>query len=261
MAALTAGAAQRQKYSLMRRRRRRGSSLAQKPQFLSSLVSCLGSFAYVLDAMAGLLVCPLCGGRSQGFTSLQALLVSLLQAVSRPLACPVCPDSLAGLDKFTLHLLAHAVPLAQTGIVFSETPTFTPSPVILQTGQTPLIEFTPEEPRLTNVELSSASFTQVVVEKETSVQPKEEPVCPLCQLTLADPSLLPMHMQLVHRGESAEGRFACQLCPKSFKMRGTLIVHRKVAHPTTGEETTPDEGNGKDDKTSGTKKVRNQNKG
>nr|CAD7462288.1 unnamed protein product [Timema tahoe] len=66
--------------------------------------------------------------------------------------------------------------------------------------------------------------------------------CVHCGFGFSDSSILAMHQQLVHpkdgnkiqSEDSIHGdrtrQFPCHLCPKGFKMRGSLMVHMRVAH-------------------------------
>jgi hypothetical protein len=86
----------------------------------------------------------------------------------------------------------------------------------------------------------------------TDKQIKEIIRCDICGFAFDDPSILVIHRQLVHCIESGsetqndrirasnvckQGRivaekhqFPCHLCSKAFKMRGSLMVHLRVAH-------------------------------
>jgi hypothetical protein len=76
--------------------------------------------------------------------------------------------------------------------------------------------------------------------------------CDICGFAFEDSSILAIHHQLVHsmesrsetrshRIEASDGckqghtlgekhQFPCHLCSKAFKMRGSLMVHLRVAH-------------------------------
>lgn len=86
----------------------------------------------------------------------------------------------------------------------------------------------------------------------TDIQIKEIIRCDICGFAFDDSSILAIHHQLVHCVESGnetqnhriqdsngskQGRivdekhqFPCHLCSKAFKMRGSLMVHLRVAH-------------------------------
>lgn len=99
-----------------------------------------------------------------------------------------------------------------------------------------------------------------------------EPTCIICGFTFRNQELHQMHMQLVHEihvnddtdenytlggvtaaerlvedahgprndsavasdGQAAKSRFQCHLCPKNFKMKGSLRVHLRVMHTVGG---------------------------
>jgi hypothetical protein len=94
-------------------------------------------------------------------------------------------------------------------------------------------------------------------EKSTPLVPVKKEVkkviqCNICGFTFEDSSILAIHHQLVHcvesssetpsqKMESSDGckqgyttdekqQFPCHLCSKAFKMRGSLMVHLRVAH-------------------------------
>lgn len=56
---------------------------------------------------ARLLSCPLCS--QPGFVTLDALRAGLVSVATRPLACPVCNETLLGIDKLTIHLFGHTI--------------------------------------------------------------------------------------------------------------------------------------------------------
>lgn len=61
--------------------------------------------------------------------------------------------------------------------------------------------------------------------------------CEICSFKFPDEHILGMHKQLVHSNDAKnftdkKKSFGCHLCTKSFKMRGSLMVHRRVAHPS-----------------------------
>lgn len=63
--------------------------------------------------------------------------------------------------------------------------------------------------------------------------------CDVCGFYFSDPNILTLHKQLVHminekdlnrKPEELLKNYPCHLCPKVFKMRGSLMVHMRVAH-------------------------------
>jgi len=101
--------------------------------------------------------------------------------------------------------------------------------------------------------LSSSALSQ---ENSTQAVPTEKGLkgvirCDICGFAFEDSSILTIHHQLVHcmesrnatpsqRIEVSDGckqghtsekhQFPCHLCSKAFKMRGSLMVHLRVAH-------------------------------
>lgn len=52
-----------------------------------------------------LLSCPLCS--KPHFEGVDSLRTTLINVASAPLTCPVCQETLKGLDKLTIHLFGH----------------------------------------------------------------------------------------------------------------------------------------------------------
>jgi hypothetical protein len=64
--------------------------------------------------------------------------------------------------------------------------------------------------------------------------------CNICGFHFPDRNILVLHKQLVHMPkrndpnvttEDLMKNYPCHLCTKVFKMRGSLMVHMRVAHP------------------------------
>lgn len=74
--------------------------------------------------------------------------------------------------------------------------------------------------------------------KSSFLSPKGERIlgfrCDICSLVFPDEHIMLMHRQLIHIEISGDplktNRFKCHLCSKSFVMRGSLMVHMRVAH-------------------------------
>lgn len=58
--------------------------------------------------------------------------------------------------------------------------------------------------------------------------------CNVCGLQFVDANILKMHRCLIHNIDENSNqsftRYHCHICPKNFKMRGSLMVHLRVAH-------------------------------
>lgn len=70
-----------------------------------------------------------------------------------------------------------------------------------------------------------------------TIAPKEKTErCNVCGFHFPDSNILALHKQLVHEQDSNGGpekvskNYSCHLCSKVFKMRGSLMVHMRVAH-------------------------------
>lgn len=70
-----------------------------------------------------------------------------------------------------------------------------------------------------------------------TIAPKEKTErCNVCGFHFPDTNILTLHKQLVHEQdlsnspERAPKNYSCHLCSKVFKMRGSLMVHMRVAH-------------------------------
>ncbi|XP_046470233.1 zinc finger protein 836 [Neodiprion pinetum] len=76
--------------------------------------------------------------------------------------------------------------------------------------------------------------------------------CDICGVYFCDQNILTLHKQLVHminendlnrKSEDLLKNYPCHLCPKVFKMRGSLMVHMRVAHIGFNLGSLPKEGN------------------
>lgn len=69
-----------------------------------------------------------------------------------------------------------------------------------------------------------------------TIAPKEKTErCNVCGFHFPDTNILALHKQLVHEQDSSSPEkvlknYSCHLCSKVFKMRGSLMVHMRVAH-------------------------------
>uniref|UniRef100_A0A224XN83 C2H2-type domain-containing protein n=1 Tax=Panstrongylus lignarius TaxID=156445 RepID=A0A224XN83_9HEMI len=80
-----------------------------------------------------------------------------------------------------------------------------------------------------NAEMHSA------VDKETEDKAKESNACELCSYVFPNKTILAMHNQLIHKKvetevESKRKLLLCNLCPRTFSLRSSLMIHRRVAH-------------------------------
>ncbi|XP_011067313.1 PREDICTED: zinc finger protein 836 [Acromyrmex echinatior] len=81
------------------------------------------------------------------------------------------------------------------------------------------------------------SHTQTNAKTIRMIAPKEKTErCNLCGFYFPDTNILALHEKLVHEQDSSNNlekvlkNYSCYLCSKVFKMRGSLMVHMRVAH-------------------------------
>ncbi|KAL1395035.1 hypothetical protein pipiens_002929 [Culex pipiens pipiens] len=157
------------------------------------------------------LSCPLCC--RSNFPNIDALRISLLKVTSRPLKCPICVDEVLGLDKLTIHLFGHSILGPEDG---------KPPP--------PPVE--KKKPPTTTSQLKSVRKSR----STQKTQPIEPSRCGICGDEFRDQSLLQMHQSVFHEipirplEEKPPLTFQCTMCPKVFKMKGSLKIHMRVVH-------------------------------
>ncbi|XP_045760646.1 zinc finger protein 235 isoform X1 [Maniola jurtina] len=95
----------------------------------------------------------------------------------------------------------------------------------------PIIDITPNAEG--SVQSSNNSLYIPTIKSETSLMTMTNK-CDICGLQFVDANILRMHKCLIHNIEDSSHhtftRYNCHLCPKNFKMRGSLMVHLRVAH-------------------------------
>lgn len=83
---------------------------------------------------------------------------------------------------------------------------------------------------LSNVQACNSKVFRNIAPKERTER------CNICGFHFPDVNILALHKQLVHEQDSnnipgkALKNYSCHLCSKVFKMRGSLMVHMRVAH-------------------------------
>lgn len=109
-----------------------------------------------------------------------------------------------GLDKLTIHLFSH---VTQPTVAVND----------VQMAQQEQ-EGDPQE-------------EQVIADQE---EEKEKCIyCDICNFCFNDENILEMHQKLLHQtvpDQAGNYSYHCHLCSKKFKMRGSLMVHLRVAH-------------------------------
>lgn len=160
-----------------------------------------------MDVDTSFLPCPVC--KLPHFEDVHSLRSSLINVATSQLVCPVCNESVMGLDKLTIHLFAHV------------------SIAVVNTENLPeeRNKYDVEQPQ--TLELDNSKIQPIIEETNTIV-------CDICDFTFTDQTILDLHQKLLHQTnpdkETGLYNFHCHLCSKKFKMRGSLIVHLRVAH-------------------------------
>lgn len=84
-----------------------------------------------------------------------------------------------------------------------------------------------------SIEECRPPVTVPTVKTETTIIPANT-TCNVCGLQFVDADILRMHKCLIHNMDEVTNHnfthYQCHLCPKNFKMRGSLMVHLRVAH-------------------------------
>ncbi|KAG5682424.1 hypothetical protein PVAND_011777 [Polypedilum vanderplanki] len=185
--------------------------------------------------MCSELLCPLCDNST--FTDIESFKLNLIKVNSKPIKCPLCSEIVLGLDKLTIHLFAHSLPL--------ETITTETTICQIQDNKTSdknnFIKQQNVNKNLVN-STTSSSLLQKNDENDENFR------CEICGFFFVEEQLLNLHLNLVHNftlndnsNENLESgnsiieknqinKWTCHLCGKHFKMKGALRIHVRVAH-------------------------------
>ncbi|KAJ8733904.1 hypothetical protein PYW07_014455 [Mythimna separata] len=218
-----------------------------------------------MSANAASLPCPVCAHIGV-FESVQSLRDRLIHVSTNKMLCPVCQEEVFGLDKLTIHLFSHVKLLTTKGskdkeILGSNEKCKPENPSTAQqkkpktsvvknktpsSATNPPVKFVKIYPKLPVVSVNTVpvldisrskeciqgSETMFVKTETTLVQ--SNTTCNICGLQFIDANILRMHRCLIHNIDENSNqnftRYHCHLCPKNFKMRGSLMVHLRVAH-------------------------------
>ncbi|XP_055296416.1 zinc finger protein 34-like [Sitodiplosis mosellana] len=213
-----------------------------------------------------MLSCPLCC--QSCFSSVDLLHASLISVLNRPLMCPICNDIQHSIADLATHLtqhieipsqIGHSVPARDANIVIQNI-NINNETTASESKQSGVNQFDATEQRI----ISDGNVTQKLDATSPvllSVHDVEQPsinnsnhidriirppyVCNLCNCSFRTQELQQMHMQLVHeiniRPSSEDSELAnahvisptmlqCYLCPKRFKMIGSLRLHVRMVH-------------------------------
>lgn len=219
-----------------------------------------------MSADVASLPCPVCLHTSV-FNSAQSLQDRLIHVSTNKISCPVCQEEISGLDKLTIHLFTHVQLLTskqeqtndandlkgkvkcENGTAIqhrkprsaakNKTPSSAPTPVkfvkiypklpVISLNPLPIIDISQ---RPVDDETKAREQIQFVKTETTLLQTNT--TCNICGLQFVDNNILRMHRCLIHNIDETTHqsftRYNCHLCPKNFKMRGSLMVHLRVAH-------------------------------
>ncbi|XP_049548952.1 zinc finger protein 27 [Anopheles darlingi] len=190
------------------------------------------------------LSCILCG--QPNFPNVDALRVSLLKVTARPLKCPICGDELLGLDKLTIHLFGHSL---------LEDPNESSDRNAQKEETMPIAESGKSTRKLRKKSLqtdnacrassyeSDFQMLKMSSDAENSLGPSKIR-CSDCDVEFRNETLLKMHREVFHNGttdsqapppkgltgQQQQQQFYCHICPKRFKMKGSLKIHMRVVH-------------------------------
>ncbi|KAG8267416.1 hypothetical protein J6590_052038 [Homalodisca vitripennis] len=100
------------------------------------------------------------------------------------------------------------------------------------------VEATENSDNLINKSNEYCALQKVTGNRSSFLSPRGERVlgyrCDVCSLVFPDEQILLMHRNLIHTELSGdptkEKKYKCHLCSKSFIMKGSLMVHMRVAH-------------------------------
>lgn len=190
------------------------------------------------------LVCPLCS--TSTFPDIESFKLNLIKVNSKPIKCPLCAEILLGLDKLTIHLFGHSLPLpCEAEMIIKPLPQDDETP---QKAQKKIS--TPKQSRIKLVKMTSSSSSSLSPSSPQKASTDENFRCEICGFLFFEEQLLNLHLNLVHNftpngnngsdeqfqlvqssGNASEIRkWNCHLCGKHFKMKGALRIHIRVAH-------------------------------
>ncbi|KOB70752.1 putative thyroid hormone receptor interactor 12 [Operophtera brumata] len=218
---------------------------------------------------AASLPCPICS-HTGVFDSAESLRDRLIHVSTNNILCPVCQEDICGLDKLTIHLFSHVKCLVsenqtaernkatekkgklkpENEAIFQQkkprsaaknkpSSSIVSAPVkyvriypklpVISLNPVPIIDISQKKPSEEYVK----TCEQLMVKTEAQVV-QTNTICDICGLQFVDKNILKMHRCLIHNIDDTPSesftRHNCHLCPKHFKMRGSLMVHLRVAH-------------------------------
>lgn len=103
---------------------------------------------------------------------------------------------------------------------------------VISLNTVPVIDISRGHPE-DSVQSGNSIYVPTNVKAEASIV-QTNTTCSVCGLQFIDANILRMHRCLIHNIDDNANqtftRYHCHLCSKHFKMRGSLMVHLRVAH-------------------------------
>nr|CAI5836076.1 unnamed protein product [Callosobruchus analis] len=182
-----------------------------------------------MEQRSALIQCPLC--LNHQFEGVDTLRASLVAAATSPLKCPVCTNMVVGLDKLAIHLLGHLVDEKKvTGKDAVDADITTPT----ESQQEIDRDIESNIVRVQNIDIAAIpSCSNEDNSQQRNAKELEISRCDICNFCFTDKNILDMHQKLLHQTNPDKKGFYnyhCHLCSKKFKMRGSLMIHLRVAH-------------------------------
>ncbi|KAF7279772.1 hypothetical protein GWI33_006755 [Rhynchophorus ferrugineus] len=184
-----------------------------------------------------LLSCPLCS--KPHFEGVNALRTTLVSVATSPLMCPVCKETLMGLDKLTIHLFRHVNDNTFGASVQSLNYDGADSNQVQYLSDE--VNETEEKRNIINDACEDIAVVpcEGMVNKNDGCPSPSRPTspalgaigeetvaCDICSFTFSDRNILDMHQKLLHQTipdqKTGQYSYHCHLCSKKFRMRGQV---------------------------------------
>lgn len=190
------------------------------------------------------ILCPICQEEVSGLDKLTIHLFSHINIAStqQPTqrdenignikSVPAHPNKLSATEqqKKTKVLVPKNKPLPTPNTQMKFVKIYPKLPVIAL-NTVPIIDIMPKAEG--SIQSNNPLYTPAINHSETSLTSNTNK-CDICGLQFVDANILRMHKCLIHNIEDNSHhpitRYNCHLCTKNFKMRGSLMVHLRVAH-------------------------------
>lgn len=220
-----------------------------------------------MSASAAMLPCPVCSHNV--FETSESLRDRLIFVSTNKIPCPICQLEVTGIDKLTIHLFSHVkiVPVKASSSSNltpkdgkknkeecvqqnkkTKTSAIKNKQIVATNAPVKFVKIYPKLPVISLNTVPVLDMTRASIEDGVNVRnslylPTLKPeaaivqtntTCNMCGLQFVDPNILKVHRCLIHNIDenvnTTATKYQCHVCPKSFKMRGSLMVHMRVAH-------------------------------